>query len=334
MGSNRQSLRRILGCVSFSISALLAAVTGRRPDVIIASVPPATSAVSGLIASWFRRRPFVVILRDIEPWRALKMRDWDRRACGRAVIGFFMWIYRRARRVVAMHEREAAYLVEHGVAPDRISVIPHGVDFVQRRCPPDSPPVIPRRRGRSVFLYAGTIGLVHGLHKFLEAMSEPRVRRLPIDIVIIGDGQFRPECERIVEAHKLENVSMLPAIPPERVAGALAQADVLICTFRNDDDIPLCSKFYEYCGAGKPILVYGTNIAGALVTDIGNGLGCAAGDADSLLDVVSNFLANPEEWRCRGRQGHAYALEHFSQALRDEQWEQILMVETGQARSA
>jgi glycosyltransferase involved in cell wall biosynthesis len=287
-----------------------------------------------LIASWLRRRPFVVLLRDIEPWRALKMRGWDRRACGRALISFFMWIYRRARRVVVMHEREVAYLVEHGVAPGHISVVPHGVDFVQLRCLPNSPPAIPRRLGRSVFLYAGTIGLVHGLHKFLEAMAEPRVRQLPVDIVIIGDGQYRPECERIVEAHQLENVSMLPAIPPEQVAGALAQADVLICSFRNGDDIPLCSKFYEYCCAGKPILVYGTNVAGALVTYIGNGRGCRAGDADSLLDVLSDFLANPEVWRCRGWQGRAYALEHFSQVLRDEQWEQILMFETWRARSA
>jgi glycosyltransferase involved in cell wall biosynthesis len=171
---------------------------------------------------------------------------------------------------------------------------------------------------------------VHGLRAFLEAMAEPRVRQLPIDIVIIGDGQYRTECERVVQMHNLENVSILPAIPLDQVSGALAQADVLVCTFRNGDDIPLCSKLYEYCAAGKPVLVYGTNVAGDLVAHIGNGLACPAGDADLLLGVLSDFLARPEVWRCRGQQGRAYALEHFSQVLRDQQWEQILTYEVRQ----
>ncbi|MBI5867308.1 MAG: glycosyltransferase family 4 protein [candidate division Zixibacteria bacterium] len=324
MGSNTQSLCRIFGFISFSISALLWAVLGPRTDVIIASVPPATSAVSGSIASWIRGCPFIVILRDIEPWRALKMRGWDGRASGRAFIALFMWIYRRARQVVVMHEREVPYLVEQGVAPGRIKVVPHGVDFAHPPCPNDSPPRIPRRPGRSLFLYAGTIGLVHGVHQFLEALAEPRIRRLPIDVVIIGDGQYKPECRRIVEARNLENVSLLPAIPPEQVAGALAQADVLVCCFRDGDDIPLCSKFYEYCSAGKPILVYGTNLAGDMVRQIGNGVSCAADNTGSQLAAVSDLVTNSEEWRRRGLQGRAYAQEHFSQVLRDEQWEQML----------
>ncbi len=324
MGSNTQSLRRVFGFMSFSISALLWAVLGPRPEIIIASVPPATSAMSAAIASWIRGCPFIVILRDIEPWRALKMRGWDRRACGRVFVGLFLWIYRRARQIVVMHEREVPYLREQGVVPGRIKVVPHGVDFAHPPCPDNPSPQIPRRPGRSVFLYAGTIGLVHGLPQFLEAMAEPRVRRLPIDIVIIGDGQYKPECSRIVEAHGLENVSLFPAIPPEQVAGALEKADVLVCSFRNGDDIPLCSKFYEYCSVGKPILVYGTNLAGDVVRQIGNGVSCPADDAESLLDALSNLLTNPEEWRRRGLEGRAYAQEHFSQVQRDEQWAQIL----------
>ena len=48
--------------------------------------------------------------------------------------------------------------------------------------------------------------------------------------------------------------------------------------------------------------------------------------------VLSDLLASPEVWRCRGLQGRAYALEHFSQRLRDQQWEQILTFEVRQAR--
>jgi glycosyltransferase involved in cell wall biosynthesis len=108
------------------------------------------------------------------------------------------------------------------------------------------------------------------------------------------------------------------------VPGALARADALICPFRSGDEIPLCTKIYEYCAAGKPILVYGNAVTGDLVQRIGNGRGCAAGDTDTLYDVLSDFTSNAELWRYRGMQGRDHAREHFAQVLRDQQWSELI----------
>jgi len=334
MGSNRQSIRRLLGFLTFSISAFLWTLCGKRPGIVVASVPPATSALSGLMAAWICRCPFVVILRDIEPWRRLSMSGGDRRALGRALIAIFMWIYRHAQRVVVMHEREIPHLTERGVKKTRIHVIPHGVASRQLEHVRSTTPAFPRRPGRRVLLYTGTIGLVHGLPDFLHAMTNPRIRALPVDVVIIGDGQYKAECAQIIRTHQLDNVTILPVIPGDKVPAAQTQADLLLCAFRNGDGIPLCSKFYEYCAAGKPILVYGDNIAGDLVAKIGNGRGCHAGDTESLLAILTDFVADPQTWQCRGLKGLTYAQENFAQELRDRQWEALLASVTHPAGGA
>src|SRR3972149_4671088 len=78
MGANRQPLRRILGFVTFMISALIWIAFSPRPSIVIASVPPATVSITGLIGSLLRRCPLIILLRDIEPARALRLRGCPR----------------------------------------------------------------------------------------------------------------------------------------------------------------------------------------------------------------------------------------------------------------
>lgn len=325
MGSNTQSIRRVLGFITFSFSALVWMLIGPRPDIVISSVPPATSALSGWFAARLRRRPLVALLRDIEPLRALRQRGLADGSIGRMLIRSSMWIYRHSDRIVVMHEREVPILTSYGIDSRRIEVISHGASCAANSDHCENPtPILRRREGRALFLYAGTIGLVHGLPGFLESFADQRIRNLPVDLVIVGDGQERRQCVHIIERYQLENVTILPPVSPFRAKEMLAQADALICTFRNHDDVPLSSKFYDYCYAGKPILVYGRNLAGEIVTKVGNGVYCLAGDRDGLLRAVSELLAAPEEWRGRGEKGRAFALEHYSQASRDAQWESLI----------
>lgn len=324
MGSNTQHVRRMLGFLTFSTAALMSALLRSRPDVIIASVPPATSAAAGWAAARIQRCPFVALLRDIEPWRALKHRDMHTRRIGRLLISAFSAIYRNADRIVVMHEREIESLSAVGVPAGRVVVIPHGVDLSLVSRSRGGTIHLRRRPGRLLLLYTGTIGLVHGLPALLRTMADPLIRSLPVDLAIVGDGQFRGECEQVVDTCRLENVTFYPPVEPAYVGEHLSQADVLVCSFRNDDDIPLCSKFYEYCASGKPILVHGKNLAGAHVAEIGNGTACYAGRVEDLHLALRGFIDDYDTWMRRGLLGRDYAMRHFSQSSRDEQWVDLI----------
>jgi glycosyltransferase involved in cell wall biosynthesis len=173
-------------------------------------------------------------------------------------------------------------------------------------------------------MYVGTIGLVHGLETLIDSLADERIRALPIDFAILGDGQFAGRCSEKVARYGLTNVWVLPSIPLEQVGYALRQADVLMCSYRNEDYVPLGSKFYEYCASGRPILVHGTNAAGELVSRIGNGIACQAGNVPELEAALKDFVSRPEHWKEAGERGRLYAFEHFSQNMRDRQWDELI----------
>lgn len=323
MGSNRQTWRRLAGFATFSLSVCAWFLTCRRPDVVIASVPPATTAVPAWMAARVRRSRLIVLLRDIEPLRSLNQRGFGNAPWARWLIACFMWIYRRADRVVVVHPREVDRLNPYRIDPRRIRVIPHGIDVADTVDVPAAA-VVRRRPQRHVALYAGTFGLVHGLTTLLESLSDPSIRSMPVDFWLIGDGQFRPDCERMVADRGLEHVHIGGPVPEEKVPGLLREADLLICSYRNEDDVPLGAKFYECCAAGRPILVHGRNEAARLVREIGNGLWCEAGAVAELERALQQYLDDPAFWRERGKLGRAYALAHFRQSARDTQWRSLM----------
>jgi colanic acid biosynthesis glycosyl transferase WcaI len=326
LGANTQPIRRILGFLSFSLAAFIRVLFMPHPDVVIASVPPAPTAASAFMASRLRRCKFVVILRDIEPLRALAQRGRANGIAGRTLIRIFMWIYRRAVRVVVVHPSEGGILASYGIDRGRISVIPHGVELseLSETEGKDHALPLPRGAGRLIAAYVGTIGLVHGLDVLLESIAHVRIRELPIDFVIVGDGQYFSRCRNIVITRGLSNVRMLGAVLPEAAEVMMRQADILICSYRNQDGVPLGSKFYEYCATGRPILVHGRNRAAELLQEIGNGMACDAGDVDSLHFALSDFIRRSEHWRAMGQKGRCFAKNHFLQNERDEQWSRLL----------
>lgn len=326
MGSNRQPIRRILGGLSFLLSSLIWALEMGRIDIVIASVPPPTTSLAGLVIAVLRRCPCILLLRDIEPLRSFRLRGWAGRPLGGAVTRTFLWCYRKAARVVVVHGTEKELLTAFKVEAERIAVISHGI-YVEEYsgAPPQHCSVsLPRRNNRKVALYAGTIGIVHDLRSLILSAADERVRSLPVDFIIVGDGQMRDECVDLIERLALDNVVMLPPVPLEEVPSLLSQADILICSYKAEADGVMGAKVYEYCAAGKPILIHGRSVAFQLISEIGNGLECASGDPASLHGALSEFLSRWPFWGVRGALGRQYAVTNFSQDHRNEQWAELL----------
>jgi len=326
MGANSQPVRRTLGFLTFMLSALPWICVMKRQDAVIASIPPATVGVLGLLAGVIHRRRYLALLRDIEPMRSLTLRGMAHKRRGRLLLRVFRWIYRRAAHVVAVHENERAALLRWGILEPRITVIGHGIDVDAWQTAADRGPVltIPRRPGRHLVIYAGTFGLVHGLPALMESLADPRIAALPLDFVFVGDGQHRGVCEQFLMGNHQGHIRILPSVDPGGVPAVLAQADLLLCSFRDDSDSALGTKFLEYCALGKPILVSGKSQAGLLVSQIGNGLACAAHDHESLVLSLTDFADRPEYWREQGRLGQEHARVHFAQRGRIDQWQGLL----------
>ena len=159
----------------------------------------------------------------------------------------------------------------------------------------------------------------------VDSATSEKIRQLPIDFLILGDGECAKECRDAIERENLDSVRILPPVSLESVPSVLIQADILVSSHADWSGALVGSKFIEYCAAGKPILVHGRSEAAGLVERIGNGLACVAGDRDRLFEVLREFSTKRDEWARRALSGRQYARENFSQRSRDDQWETLLM---------
>ena len=132
---------------------------------------------------------------------------------------------------------------------------------------------------------------------------------------------------RAIRELGLDAVRLLDPIPAQEVPALLTSCDLLVMSYlRSARTIPgmIGSKFYEYCAAGRPVLVHGTGMGADLVRRIGNGWTCEAGNPDELARVLAEFLASPSDARARGALGRRHAEQHFDKTSRHERWERIL----------
>ncbi|XXX78787.1 glycosyltransferase family 4 protein [Sorangium sp. So ce134] len=329
MASNTELVRRLAGMASFAAASLPPALLGARPDVVVASLPPVTTALAALAAARRHRARLVMLLRDVEPKISLELRGVDGRPWAGAAVRAFTGVYDRADRLVVVHPSQVASLTDFGVSAAKVEVIPHGIDVAafERQAARGAPGVLPRRPGRAVALYVGTIGVAHDVARLVRAFADRAVRDVPVDLVLVGHGEQAPECERLARELSLDSVFLRPPVPLEDVPALLRQADVLVSSYRTLSrpiDGMIGSKFYEYFSAGKPVLVSGEGAAADLVTSIGNGLCVPPGDAPALARALRALVGDPERARAMGARGKAYAQQHFSLAERHDRWERLL----------
>src|SRR5262249_7621145 len=126
---------------------------------------------------------------------------------------------------------------EMGVPASKIAVISNGVD-VHRF---DPARITPHRLAEEfTVLFVGSLASWQGLGVFLRAAA-----RLPIHVVIAGDGPERSALE------KMGNARFLGRVAPDQVPELMAGADVCFSghsAFRS----PL--KLYEYMAMGRPVV--------------------------------------------------------------------------------
>ena len=191
--------------------------------------------------------------------------------------------------------------VQFGVAPERITVIPNGVDDRHIRLKPDL--TEPRlaatssvRSGVSRTLRLGFVGALmisNAPHLLLEAVGHLRPGSVTVDLFgahtsYHGDDSYRPRVEALIDR---DGVRAHGAIPHERIGQALASIDVLVVPSIWPENAPLVIQ--EAFLAGVPVVASRTGGVPEMVADGRNGLLFEAGDARDLARTLARLLNEP-----------------------------------------
>lgn len=204
-----------------------------------------------------------------------------------------------ADHVVTLGETMKRLIVDRGVEPDKVSVVPNAIDPDQvypAERPADLAAELGIDREDVVVGYVGSLLAYEGLDQLIRAVAGLAERGTAIRCLIVGDG---PEREPLVAlADRLgvaDRVSLPGAVPPADVPRYYALLDVFAMPRR---DLRVCSmvtplKPYEAMAAGVPLLLSDVAALAEVVEDGRTGLLVRAGDAASLEQALERLVFDP-----------------------------------------
>ena len=181
-------------------------------------------------------------------------------------------------------------------------------------------------------LYAGTVGLAHGLGTLLDAAEEldrraaARGGEADLAVTIAGDGADAPALRARLAAGGPAGVRMLGAVPAERVPALYAESDVAVVMLR---DLPifegaLPTKMLEAMAAARPVVLAARGEAARLVEAEGCGLVVAPEDPRALAGALETLAADPARRAAMGAAGRAAAERDFGREAWLERWHELL----------
>ena len=218
--------------------------------------------------------------------------------------------------VVTLGEAMREEILERGVDPDKVIIVPNGVSEEFLRPLPDDQ----GRLRASLGIKPGehVVGLVsslvahEGIGTLLEAVKILNDRGIRTRALIVGDGPERPALQRQAEALGVD--AIFPGrVPMSQVRAYHAVLDVFVVPRTPDRVCQLVTplKPVEAMASGLPVVVSGVRALSEIVSDKVTGLLSPPLDAAALADALAALLdspglraelgANAREWVARDR---------------------------------
>ena len=215
---------------------------------------------------------------------------------------------RRTDRIVAISPRLREDILAMGIGrPERVEVIPLGLDLERFRVPP------PARLREELGVASGTplLGIVGRLvpikdHPTLfRAMALLEDGKIPPHLVVVCDGELREKLRRLAcDLYLASRIHFLGWRGD--LETILSELDVVICSSRNEGT-PVA--LIEAMAAGVPVLSTDVGGVGDVVTHGETGWLVSPGDPAVLAEAIRHLLAEPALRARLAMAGRAVALE-------------------------
>ncbi|HEX9638996.1 MAG TPA: glycosyltransferase [Acidobacteriota bacterium] len=217
-----------------------------------------------------------------------------------------------ASRLVAASQFERRQLVEFGIEPGRIEVLPHGIDPGEFAALP-ARGALRRALGlgpRPLVLFLGRIDAIKGLGLLLEGFARAR-QALPQAALVLAGPEQRGAAEL---RGAIESKGLAAAVVWTGVLGdaerlqALVDAD-LLC-FPSDQDCFGLAPF-EALACGTPVVALSGGGSGEWLAKTG-GAELVAPEAEALGAAIVRVLADPASERARAERAAAEIRRHLA----------------------
>jgi glycosyltransferase involved in cell wall biosynthesis len=299
--------------------------TVRRGDVVVSLTDPPLLGIGVWLASRLRGGRVVHWVQDIYPELAIEL---GRQRWLRILQPLRNAAWRHARSCVALGEDMASVLALARVPLRKISVIPNWTLGGVGDLAPAAGAALRREwklERKFIVAYSGNLGRVHALEPVLDLAAAMRAEP-DVAFVFIGGGAQRGALEAAVRQRGLPNVFFYPAQPRERLAAALALADVHLVTLRPGcENLVFPSKLYGVAAVGRPILFIGPaqSEVARLVREHDLGLAADGSAVPEMSGFLRHLMSDPSACARHASAARLFAAQH-TRVLATARWESLL----------
>lgn len=283
-----------------AVAHVAGVLRGARADLVNTH-----SSVDAWVAGWAARIIRIPVLRTRHLAIPLKPQPLAPRV--------YTWM---ADCVVTTGEDGRRLLLEQaGVAPDRVRVVPTGVDL--SRFDPEKVDSAAARRALDLPPEAPVIGIVAVLRlnkghiSLLQAMAAPRLAARALRLLVAGSGPMEDYLKNLARSLGIESrIRFLGH--REDVPEILAASDVVVLPSTQDEGIP--QTILQAFALGRPVVA--SDVAGIrqVVRDGETGLLVPPENPDALAEAILRLVDLPALGQAMGKAGRALVCSRYSVA--------------------
>ncbi len=312
---NKGVFKRCVSFLSFMMSAIFFGITSTgKCDVVIGTTPQMLCALGGYIVSVFKRRPFILEVRDLWPKHIIDLGTITNPLIIRGLQGLESFLYRRSKAIVSVAEASRKYIEDRGVDPAKLYTITNGIDetlFVPK--PKNGLRTEFGWSDKFVVLYIGTHGLSQGLETILDTAEllagEPRYH-----FAFVGCGAEWDTLREAAAVRGLKNIEFLAHQQKARMPDFYAAADVCLVPLKKRDvfryNIP--SKMFEIMACARPMILGAHGQSRQLLEEANGGLAVEPEDAIAYRDAIQYLAEHPDQAEVFGARGRDHVVAHYT----------------------
>ncbi len=313
---------RLANYFSFTLTALVAALTGPRPDLLFVESQPLSLGVVAVLLKWIKGVPYVYNVPDLQIDVARQMGFLRNSFLLRLAWNLENYVIRHAANVSTVTERFIEHFQGRGLPREQISFLPNGADvsFLKPLAPSDE--LLERwgLRGKKIFLYVGTHAFYHGLDTLLDAATLLRERE-DLAFLFVGEGPERPRLVKLASDRELANV-VFGESPYEEMGRLYSIAYASVATLRNIDVAHgmRLSKVFPSLSCEVPVIYSGTGEAAELLARERCGVVVPPEQPPLLAKAITDLATDPTLRDELGRNGRRLVLAKYSWSTIVDTW--------------
>lgn len=296
ISSNRGFFKRTLDFMSY---ALMAFFVGFRckTDMIVATSPQFFTAVSGYLLSIFKRKRWVMEVRDLWPESISAVNAVKTGAILRWLEKLELHLYKKCAMIIVVTDSFKKNMLERGIPENKIQVVKNGANLDLFK-PRVADSLIKQKlsvNGNFVIGYIGTHGLAHSLTFIVKSLSQVEDKK--IKFLFIGDGAEKQNVLSIARNVGLDNVIFSDPVEKSQVPKYLSVIDVALVPLKRSDTFKsvIPSKIFESAAMGKPILLGVDGESRNIIENYNAGLFFEPEDTDDFIHKVEEIKTASEE---------------------------------------